>query len=63
MGGFSYLVEPREIETYTRPEDDFPVFFKENRGFDRFFFIFIYFLDRLFRLIFVPTSAFAHKKS
>jgi hypothetical protein len=30
---FYFLVDPREIETYTRPGDDFPAFFKENRGF------------------------------
>jgi hypothetical protein len=27
------LVEPRKIEAYMRPGDDFPAFFKENRGF------------------------------
>jgi len=43
-----FLVEPREIEAYTRPGDDFPAFFKENRGFCPFFFIFLCFLDRHF---------------
>ena len=36
-----FLVDPRGIEAYTRPEVDFPVFYEENRGFCPIFFDFL----------------------